>query len=132
MYTVGQDVSVNDLWMLPVGVVLQRIASPHINPYFAATKQFRITALPNPDPVADEWRVVELQQHDMDPFWPLRHAMQEVCKADEVKLEWPDYIPSHIPKEPQFMESKNMTIWNIERITTCFLLGGVVKVRGEL
>ena len=54
VYTVGQEVSINDIWTLPVGVVLQRIASPGISPYFAATKQLRITALPNPDPVADD------------------------------------------------------------------------------
>jgi hypothetical protein len=94
-----------------------------------------ITALPNPDLVADEWREVVLKyasenQVVYHAFATLQLAMQEVCKADEVKLEWPEdsylWKYKHAYRKGETNNALEMT----QTITTCFLLGGKVSVKG--
>lgn len=101
-----------------------------------------ITALPNPDPVAEDWREVHIgdfmPKELFGPEWPtqppafeaLQLAMQEVCKADEVKLEWPEWHPEN---DCGYTYGDGAGKWSlnlVERFTFCFLLGGRVFVKG--
>lgn len=85
-----------------------------------------IEFLPNPDPVAEDWREVVLLKK-FDTVTALGTAVQEVCKADEVGLKGlEDYdIPDrHIVKGRSFHQN------DFEAIIRCFLLGGRVFVKG--
>lgn len=128
------------------GGVLEAIQSKFSGPVFQpSVLPIKIIALPNPDPVAEDWREVRLCDSrtfinntyrvpagEAEPiaFVALRHAMQEVCKADEVKLEWPEntwlwkYRSSYRRFEIADVQEAMHTI------TLCFLLGGRVFVKG--
>jgi hypothetical protein len=100
-----------------------------------------ITALPSPDVVADEWREVNMQYTQrqvidgvarkvllQNLYEPLQLAMQEVCKADERKVEYPkDYFD-----RPIYCNVNPLPLRDVQDIALCFLLGGTVKVRGGL
>jgi hypothetical protein len=117
-------------WVDPISISFCRPSFPML-----------ITALPNPDPVEDEWRVVELGAvgHHYKGYlkggtvFTERHAlqlaMQEVCKADEVEtsgLERYGICDMSLEKGDGYDTDE------IDWLIRCFLLGGVVKVRGGL
>jgi hypothetical protein len=109
----------------------------------SSTLPLVIELLPNPDPVEDEWRVVV---HPDKRAGGYPEALQEVCKANEVKLEWPEWLPFDAAYFPDVENDRQYALevgiptaapvfptkYDVKEIITCFLLGGTVKVRGGL
>ncbi len=137
VYRVGQMIPPHELFNLPNGAILEKCEStqPEQRCYL------EITALPNPDHVAEDWREVVLcdpsnivnnayvlPQGGVRPtaFIILQLAVQEVCMADEVKLEYPkDYFD-----RPIYCNVKPRPLRDVQDIALCFFLGGRVFVKG--
>ena len=138
VYRVGQIVTLRRLLEMPVGTEVKRQDAPKGINDGIDLPAFVITALPNPDPVAEDWREVHMVPKGRHwngenmysvrtEFQSLQLAMQEVCKADEVKLEGlDDYHLDHYV----FEKGNGYTETEIDCIIRCFLLGGRVFVKG--
>lgn len=91
-----------------------------------------ITALPNPDVVADEWREVV---HPDKRAGGYPEAMQEVCKAERVWHMWPDFTEwggnKPLPTDDgMVVRDFGLIAETVDITIRCFLLGGKVSVKG--
>lgn len=135
VYTVGQRTTARRLLESPVGTEFKRLADPlnclledHRTDLFC----FEITALPNLNPVADEWREVV---HPDKRAGGYPEAMQEVCKAERVWHMWPDFTEwggnEPLPTDDGMpIRDFGLIAETVDITIRCFLLGGKVSVKG--
>lgn len=113
----------------------------HGSPYSIGSLKYTdfpiyVITLPYPDPVEDEWREVKLpdfrenQEHIYSEFEALQLAMQEVCEADEVKLEWAEFVPEDAKQYQDKPAGLELSSQGVVAAITCLLLGGKVSVKG--
>lgn len=130
VYRVGQRVTARWLLEMPEGVEVKRLADPVeclLKDHEFDLLCFEITALPNPDVVADEWR--ELGSHRS-------YKIKEAMANPYIRIDWPEWSAAYrkygaYTELDKQTESRSDYCYECEKfLIRAVALGGKVSVKG--